>query len=96
MSARNVLFGALAGVAVGATLGVLFAPDKGAATRKKISRKSYDYVEDLEHKFNQFVGSITKQFQREKEEASRSLHDEKHNMEASKDGKMKGNSISTK
>lgn len=95
MSVRNVLLGALAGVAVGATLGVLFAPDKGAATRKKISRKSYDYVEDLEYKFNQFVGSITKQIQREKDDAKRS-HDEKQKMEQSEDKNLKGSSISTK
>jgi gas vesicle protein len=69
MSTSKVLLGVLAGVAVGATLGILFAPDKGSATRKKISKKSHDYAEDLSQKFNDFIESITKKFEKVKEEA---------------------------
>ena len=37
MSKTNVVIGVLAGVAVGALIGILFAPDKGSETRRKIS-----------------------------------------------------------
>jgi gas vesicle protein len=48
MSSGKVLLGVLAGVAVGATLGILFAPDKGSNTRKKITQKSDDYETVME------------------------------------------------
>ncbi len=35
MKTSNVILGIVAGAAVGALLGVLFAPDKGTNTRKK-------------------------------------------------------------
>lgn len=81
MSAGKVLLGVLAGVAVGAALGILFAPDKGSATRKKISQKSDDYAEDLEEKFDEFVGGITKKFEAVKEDAVRMAKKAKHKLE---------------
>ncbi|MEO6347570.1 MAG: YtxH domain-containing protein [Aquaticitalea sp.] len=36
-SSSNTLVGILAGTAIGATLGILFAPDKGINTRQRIS-----------------------------------------------------------
>lgn len=36
-NSNNVLLGILAGTAIGATLGILFAPDKGTKTRQKIA-----------------------------------------------------------
>jgi gas vesicle protein len=40
---------AVAGVAVGALIGVLFAPDKGSATRHKISGSAKKMASDLSH-----------------------------------------------
>src|ERR1035437_7836875 len=50
MSSGKVLLSILAGVAVGAVLGVLFAPDKGWNTRKRIAKKGEDHAEDLKKK----------------------------------------------
>jgi gas vesicle protein len=58
-SSGKVLLGVLAGVAVGATLGILFAPDKGSKTRKKIADKSNDYADELTEKFNEFLAGIS-------------------------------------
>ena len=73
MGSGKVLLGVLAGVAVGATLGLLLAPDKGSVTRRKISEKGDAYTEGLEEKFNEFIGTITKKFEAMKEEAVRMM-----------------------
>jgi gas vesicle protein len=58
MNSGKLFLGLLAGVAAGALLGVLFAPDKGTTTRKKITKKSEDYVDSLKEKFNEFLDTI--------------------------------------
>ncbi len=47
MNTGKLLLGVIAGAAIGAALGVLFAPEKGSVTRKKISRKGEDLWGDL-------------------------------------------------
>lgn len=39
-NSSNTLIGILAGTAIGATLGILFAPDKGANTRHRIAEET--------------------------------------------------------
>ena len=69
MQSGKILLGILAGVAVGATLGILFAPGRGSSTRKKIARKSDQYASELGEKFNDFIGGITGKFETFMEEA---------------------------
>lgn len=58
MSKENVVIGVLAGIAVGALLGVLFAPDKGSETRKKFSREGSDLADDLKDKFSELMDTL--------------------------------------
>ena len=67
------MLGILAGAAVGATIGILFAPDKGSSTRKKISKKGQDLAEELGEKFNDIIENVTHKFESMKEEASRMI-----------------------
>ncbi len=58
MSSGKLLLGVLAGVAAGALIGVLFAPEKGSDTRKKLSKKGGDYADDLKERFNGFLDEV--------------------------------------
>lgn len=55
MENGKIIAGILAGVAVGAVLGLLFAPDKGSATRQKISDSLKGWGEDLADKAENFM-----------------------------------------
>jgi gas vesicle protein len=68
MDSGKVVLGVLAGIAAGAILGILFAPDKGTATRKKICKKGTDCGDDLKDKFNEFIESISEKFEHVKDD----------------------------
>jgi gas vesicle protein len=70
MSKGKVILGVLAGVAVGAVLGVLFAPDKGWNTRKRIVKKGEDIADDLRDKFDEFLDSLSAKADEVKEDIS--------------------------
>ena len=85
MSSGKILLGVLAGVAAGALLGVLFAPDKGWNTRKRISKKADEYMDGLREKFDEFLDTISVKMDEVKDEVS-DLTDKEPN-KATKAGK---------
>jgi gas vesicle protein len=70
MKSGKVFLGIIAGVAVGAMLGILFAPDNGWNTRKRISKKAEDVTDDLREKFDEFLDTISVKVDEAKEQAS--------------------------
>ncbi len=63
-STSKIVTAFLAGAVVGASLGILLAPDKGEVTRKKIK----DSVEDLSHKASEQFKKIRKKKKEEEDE----------------------------
>ncbi len=62
------LIGALLiGAAIGGALGILFAPDKGSVTRKRIAGKADDLTDSLKEKFNTLFEEAKKEFETDKE-----------------------------
>lgn len=63
MSTGKLLLGVLAGVAAGALFGILFAPEKGCETRKKIAKRGKDYADGLTEKLNDFMEEVTEKIE---------------------------------
>lgn len=61
--------GVLAGIAIGAITGILFAPENGKARRKKIFEKGTAYAEKLNTQFKDFIVDMTERFVAMTEEA---------------------------
>ena len=63
MNSSKLLLGVLGGVAAGALMGVLFAPEKGSKTRKKIMNKANNGVDVLKDKFDTLLESMNEKYE---------------------------------
>jgi gas vesicle protein len=54
MKKANVVLVAMGGIVTGLIFGILFAPNKGSKTRRKISRKGEEITEEIKNKIHQF------------------------------------------
>jgi gas vesicle protein len=70
MNAGKVVISLIAGAALGAALGVLFAPAKGAALRRKMHRMGEKEVDVLKDKYNEFSENMSKKYEKVKEDIS--------------------------
>jgi len=67
-SAGNTLLAVLSGAAIGAGVGILFAPDKGSKTREKIKDGFDDAKNELKHKFENASEELKNKFSNAKED----------------------------
>lgn len=87
MNTGNILLGVLVGSVAGAVLGVLFAPDKGTATRNKIAKNSSDTVKVLKNQFAGMMNDVATKVQDGQEGASEAYQKVKDKAQRySKDG----------
>ncbi len=66
-SSTSFLIGLLSGAAIGAALGILYAPDKGKVTRKKIAQKTEDLKDDILDKMDEMKQSFGESINKVKE-----------------------------
>jgi gas vesicle protein len=69
----NTLLALLAGVAIGAGLGILFAPDSGENTRRKIKDGVDGYGDELKNHLNGLSDKIRSTVARKGEQAAEEL-----------------------
>ncbi len=97
-STSNAVLGFLAGAAAGAITGILFAPDKGSKTRKKIKKSAEkissdmvgginDKVDDLKEYISDFINDVKGRFSKLESEVKEKV--EKVEKEAAKTAEKK-------
>lgn len=73
MKNRNVLGRVVKSILISATVslitGILFAPDKGSETRKKISKKGKEFSDMTRDEFEEFINYTRKKYEEAKKQA---------------------------
>ncbi|MEO6405615.1 MAG: YtxH domain-containing protein [Ferruginibacter sp.] len=90
MSSSKLLSGILLGAAAGAVLGVLFAPEKGTETRKKLAQKGGDLSDSVKNKFNELGEALQEKYDNIRGEA-KDIMDQGKDAVQSAAGATKGN-----
>jgi gas vesicle protein len=88
-STKNVLIGFLTGIAAGAVIGILYAPDKGSKTRNKIKNKTKELgnnvteslskqVDNIKQHVSNFVDDIKSKFENLESEVKKKASDQQN------------------
>jgi gas vesicle protein len=85
MKSVKVIFGILIGIAGGTLLGLLFAPEKGSATRKRILDKGEDYADGLKIKLEGVLDAVAEKYDSTWHEAQVMVNDGKEKYKTMKD-----------
>ncbi len=80
-SSSKVLVAIVAGVALGASLGVLFAPDKGTDVRRKIGDQARKATDNLRHSADKLRNKADDLRNRASDKAERFANDTEANYE---------------
>src|SRR5690606_23271521 len=59
MNSSKLLLSAIAGVEIGIQIGVLIAREKGEETRRKLTKKGDDYLDEINTQINRFIDGVT-------------------------------------
>lgn len=62
MKSGKIILGVLAGIAIGALAGILFAPNSGERTRKKITDKGDDFADLLKDKTEEYLETLKSKY----------------------------------
>jgi gas vesicle protein len=90
MASGKIFLGVVAGLAAGALLGILFAPDKGTETRKKIVKKGEDVVDSVKDKYNDIRDNVSEKFDSVKDRVTGFTHKASSNGEKAEAATRKG------
>ena len=80
MKTSSTLLGIITGLAVGATLGILLAPDKGEKTRNKLLSKGKEAKDKLKENFDTFLDTVSEKYNSLKEDGEELLQREKEEL----------------